>query len=215
MFLFCSHSDIQELTLILLLLLLQRLSDTEQPWFVTQDYGVDMYNRIGKEALMKFEGIDSGIGWFTMTGKVKSILGDIVRKPRSGWSREHVSKAIDGLTACLVNLICNDEWSNDARGKILFANPDCRKETVTILRKMDSCAFSVISAANELSDTAQEEAPTQEADTIGIDRQLAQLKRLMTKYEDGYSGFSEDGYDYRGVPYRGYMAFSKALPLID
>ena len=112
MFLF-AHSDIQELTLILLLLL-QRLSDTEQPWFVTQDYGVDMYNRIGKEALMKFEGIDSGIGWFTMTGKVKSILGDIVRKPRSGWSREHVSKAIDGLTACLVNLICNDEWSNDA-----------------------------------------------------------------------------------------------------
>jgi hypothetical protein len=92
----------------------------------------------------------------------------------------------------------------------MFANPDCRKETVTILRKMDNCAVSVISAANELSDTAPEEAPTQEADTIGIDRQLAQLKRLMTKYEDEYSGFSEDGYGYRG-----YMAFSKALPLID
>ena len=199
----------------MLLSLAQRLSDTEQPWFITQDYGVDMYNRIGTEALMKFEGIDSGIGWFTMTGKVKSILGDIVRKPRSGWSREHVSKAIDGLTACLVNLICNDEWSNDARGKIMFANPDCRKETVTILRKMDNCAVSVISAANELSDTAPEEAPTQKADTIGIDRQLAQLKRLMTKYEDGYSGFSEDGYDYSGRKYRGYMAFSKALPLID
>jgi len=97
----------------------------------------------------------------------------------------------------------------------MFANPDCRKETVTILRKMDNCAVSVISAANELSDTAPEEASTQEADTIGIDRQLAQLKRLMTKYEDGYSGFSEDGYDYRGYNYRGYMAFSKALPLID
>ena len=156
---------------------------------------------------MKFEGIDTGIGWFTMTAKVKSILGDIVRKPRSGWSLETVSKALDGLTACLVNLIRNDEWSNDARGKIMFANPDCRKETVTILRKMDNCAVSVISAANELP-----EAPTAQlgTDTIGIDRQLAQLKRLMTKYEDEYSGFSEDGYDYRG-----YMAFSKALPLID
>jgi len=165
-----------------------------------------MYNRIGKDALMKFEGIDTGIGWFTMTAKVKSILGDIVRKPRSGWSLETVSKALDGLTACLINLICNDEWSNDARGKIMFANPDCRKETVTILRKMDNCAVSVISAANELP-----EAPAQVGtDTIGIDRQLAQLKRLMTKYEDEYSGFSEDGYDYRG-----YMAFSKALPLID
>ena len=84
----------------------------------------------------------------------------------------------------------------------------CRKETVTILRKMDNCAVSVISAANELPEalTAQLGADT----TIGIDRQLSQLKRLMTKYEDEYSGFSEDGYDYRG-----YMAFSKALPLID
>ena len=155
---------------------------------------------------MKFEGIDSGIGWFTMTGKVKSILDDIVRKPRSGWSREHVSKAIDGLTACLVNLICNDEWSNDALARSCLQIQIAGKK----LRKMDNCAVSVISAANELSDTAPEEAPTQEADTIGIDRQLAQLKRLMTKYEDEYSGFSEDGYDYRG-----YMAFSKALPLID
>ena len=58
---------------------------------------------------MKFQGIDSGIGWFTMTGKVKSILGDIVREPRSGWSLETVSKALDGLTACLVNLIRNDD----------------------------------------------------------------------------------------------------------
>ena len=88
-----------------LLLFLQRLSDTEQAWFITQDYGVDMYNRMGKDALMLYEGMNTGIGWFKMTAKVKSILGDIVRKPRSGWSLETVSVALDGLTHTRTNLV--------------------------------------------------------------------------------------------------------------
>ena len=175
-----------------------------------------MYNKIGKEALMIYEGTDFKPGynpvksWFEMTGKVKSILGSIVCKPRGGWSAESTAAALDGLTAALINLIYNDDWSRDARGKIMFANPDCRKEGVTVLRKMDNCAVVAINAANEF--TATPEAPAQPGagGGFGLERALGQLKRLMTKYKDEYSGFSEDGYDHRG-----HEPFSKALPLIN
>lgn len=203
-----------------------RLSDTEYPWLVTQENGIDAYNKIGQEALRLYRGpeyeyvyekgkskwlYDPVKSWFGMTGKVKTILGTFVRKPRSGWSEKSASIALDRLTAALISLICNEEWSNDACGKILFANPDCRKEIVTILRKMDNCAVSVINAANEFT-TASEASAQIRDDTggLGLDRALAQLKRLMTKYEEEYSGFSKDGYGSRG-----YMAFSKALPLIN
>jgi hypothetical protein len=88
-----------------------RLSDTEQPWLVTEEHGIDMYNKIGKEALMIYEGTDFKPGynpvksWFEMTGKVKSILGSIVCKPRGGWSAVSAAVALDGLTAALINLI--------------------------------------------------------------------------------------------------------------
>ena len=116
-----------------------RLSDTEYPWLVTQENGIDAYNKIGLEALGLYEGpeykyvyekgkskwlYDPVKSWFGMTGKVKTILGTFVRKPRSGWSEKSASIALDRLTAALISLICNEEWSNDACGKILFANPD-------------------------------------------------------------------------------------------
>ena len=191
-----------------------RLSDTEQPWLVTIEHGIDMYNKIGKEALMIFGGTDYKPGydpvtsWFKMTGKVKSVLGSIVRKPRDGWSAESVAKALDGLTAALINLTYNDDWSRDALGKIVFANPDCRKESVAVLRKMDNCAVAVINAANEFT-TSPPDIPAQ-AGGFGIERGLGQLKRLMGKYKEEYSGFSQDDYDYRG-----HEPFSKALPLIN
>ena len=78
---------------------------------------------------------------------------------------------------------------------------------------MDNCAVSVINAANEFT-TAPEDPAQIRDDTggLGLDRALAQLKRLMTKYEEEYSGFSKD---YPSYGSRGYMAFSKALPLIN
>ena len=98
-------------------------------------------------------GYDPEQSWFEMTGKIKSILGTIVCKPRGGWSAESAGKAMDGLTATLINLIYNDDWSNDARGRMMFTNPKCRKESVAVLRKMDNCAVAVINAANEFAAT--------------------------------------------------------------
>ena len=114
----------------------------------------------------------------------------------------------DGFTAALINLTYNDDWSRDARGKIVFANPDCRKESVAVLRKMDNCAVAVINAANEFT-TTPPNIPAQ-AGGFGLERGLGQLKRLMGKYKEEYSGFSQDDYDYRG-----HEPFSKALPLIN
>mmetsp|Transcript_11927 Transcript_11927/g.19545 ORF Transcript_11927/g.19545 Transcript_11927/m.19545 type:complete len:582 (+) Transcript_11927:102-1847(+) len=204
-----------------------RLSDTEQPWVVTKEYGMDMYNKIGKEALMIYEGTDYKPGydpvhsWFVMMGKIKSVLGDIVRKPHGGWSAESAAKALDGLTAALLNLTYNDDWSRDALGKIMLANPACRKESVSVLRKMDNCAVSAINAANEFT-TAP--APTNEtgagagagAGGFGLERALRQLKRLLAKYRDEYGGFSENAYDFHGrLVYYGHEPFSTALPLIN
>lgn len=192
------------------------LSDTEQPWYISTKHGVGMYNKIGT-ALDLYEGMDYKQGydpeqsWFAMTGKVKSVLGGMVRKPRGGWSVESAAKALDGLTAALLNLTCNDDWCRDALGKIMFANPACRKESVSVLRKMDSCAISAIKAANDF--TAVTETPAQNgAGTRGfsLERALGQLKRLMQKYNDEYEGFAQNGHDYRG-----YNPFSKALLLID
>ena len=125
-----------------------------------------------------------------------------------GWSAESVAKALDGLTAALINLTYNDDWSRDALGKIVFANPDCRKESVAVLHKMDNCAVAVINAANEFT-TTPPNIPAQ-AGGFGLERGLGQLKRLMGKYKEEYSGFSQDDYDYRG-----HEPFSKALPLIN
>lgn len=192
------------------------LSDTEQPWFITVEHGISMYNKIGSEALEMYEGIDYKSGydpeqsWFVMTGKVKSVLGGIVRKPRGGWSAESAAKALDGLTAALLNLTYNDDWCRDARGKILFANPACRKESVSVLRKMDSCAVSAIKAANDFTATEDPAQPDAGTTGFGLERALGQLKRLMTKYKDEYGGFAQNGHDYRG-----YGPFSKALLLID
>ena len=204
-----------------------RLSDTEQPWLITKEHGIEMYNKIGKEALMVYEGTDYNRGydpvksWFAMTGKIKTVLGDIVRKPHGGWSAESSAKALDGLTAALLNLIYNDDWSRDAQGKILLANPACRKESVSVLRKMDNCAVSAINAANEFTAAS---APTNEIPapvqlgagmgSFGLELALVQLKRLMTKYKEEYGGFSENAYFYGRLEYYGHEPFSKALPLI-
>ena len=118
---------------------------------------------------------------------------------------DSAAQALDGLTAALINLIYNDDWSCDALGKIMFANPKCRKEGVAVLKKMDSCAVLVINAANEY--TTESETTT---GGFGLDWGLGQLKRLMNKYKDEYSGFSENGHDYRG-----YEPFCKALPLLE
>ena len=173
------------------------LSDTEQPWLISQEHGIDSYNKIGK-ALMLYKG-DSWRprynlqgSWFKMTGKVKVVLGEIVRKPSDGWSVESIDMALDGLTAALVNLFYNDNW----RG--------IDKEAVSVLRKMDNCAVAVVNAASEYSTTP--ESPAQ----LGTERSLEQLKRLMGKYKKKYSWLSEDGHDYRG-----HVPFKKSFPLIN
>ena len=33
--------------------------------------------------------------------------------------------------------VMNDQWQRDARGKIMFWDPECRKETISIMKKMD------------------------------------------------------------------------------
>jgi len=72
----------------------------------------------------------------------------------------------------------------------MFANPACRKESVSVLRKMDNCAVSAIKAANDF--TATPEIPAQlgvDARGFGLERALGQLKRLMAKYKDEYESF--------------------------
>ena len=203
-----------------------RLSDTEQPWLITKEHGIEMYNKIGKEALTIYEGdlykpgYDPVTSWFAMTGKIKSILGAIVRKPQDGWSAESAAKALDGLTAALLNLIYNDDWSRDALGSA-FVNRDCRKESVSILRKMDNCAVSAINAANEFTTAPTNETPAPVQlgagmGSFGLELAIEQLKRLMTKYKDEYGGFSENYYDFHGqFVHYGHEPFSKALPLIN
>lgn len=138
-------------------------------------------------------------------------MGDIVRKPRGGWIVESAAKALDGLTAVLLNLIYNDDWSNDARGKIMLANPDCRKESIAVLKKMDKCAVAVINADHEFATATENSAQLGAgAGGFGLRHGLEQLKRLMGKYNEEYAVFSENGYGYRG-----YESFSNALSLVS
>ena len=88
----------------------------------------------------------------------------------------------------------------------MFAYPECRKMSVSVLRKMDNCAVNAINAAKAFASTPETPAQLR---GFGLEHAL-DLKRLMTKYKDEYSGFAEDGYDYHG-----YAPFSKALPLIN
>lgn len=182
------------------------LAEEEQPWLLPKNHGIDTNNKVVKEAFMDYlEGgtestmsYDPEDAWFDMTSKIAKVLTASVRKPKAGWSEENVKHALDKFMAILLVLARKDVWTQDARGKILFANPDCRKESVAILRKLDNCAVEILTAAAEI--------PDQTGDYFSLQCACSQLQQLMPKFQEQYRGFMEDGDDYSG-----HKAFSKAL----
>jgi len=202
------------------------LTEYERPWYITRTHGVATYNTLAEEAFVHYRGYDYDAaagydpikGWFDMMSSTKKILSRLTRKPRGGWTAEGLPKTLDGLTALFLALTRESDWSRDALGKILFWNEDCRKESISLLRKMDTCAASVIIVAVEMcagttctrtSASTGDRTATAEDDDLDLQAALDQLKRWMGKFQCEHEGFSE-----RGSNHHGYLAFSKALKLL-
>ena len=61
-----------------------------------------------------------------------------------------------------------DVWRWDARGKIMSWDPECRKEYIDIMKRMDEAAVKLITAANAIM--LKENEPSVPNGMIGLSR---------------------------------------------
>lgn len=194
------------------------VEDTEAPWLISTEYGVEAFNQAGR-SLMVYAGCDYGargdnglpsydpiVMWWEMCKLLKKDISNVSRKPKGHeWDCENIERALDKFAGIMLVTVINDEWQRDARGKIMGWDPECRKETINIMKKMDDAAVKLISAAKEVTVVVPNNG------MLGLTRTLEQTKRLLTKLQQEYDGFSTPGYDH----HKGYLAFSKALRLFN
>ena len=141
-----------------------------------------------------------------MCSLLKKDISNVSRKPKGhGWDCENIERALDKFAGIMLVTVINDEWQRDARGKIMGWDPECCKETISIMKKMDDAAVKLISAAKEVTVIVPNNG------MLGLTRTLEQTKRLLTKLQQKYDGFSTAGYDH----HKGYLSFSKALRLFN
>ena len=69
--------------------------------------------------------------WREICALPKKNILSVTRKPKGGWSRETVERAIDRFTGILLVTLVNDGWRSDALEKIIGWDPECRKESIT------------------------------------------------------------------------------------
>ena len=106
--------------------------------------------------------------------------------------------------------LVNDGWRSDALEKIIGWDPECRKESILIMKRMDDAATELITAANDV--LSEENEPLEQTDgTLGLLRTLAQAKRLLPKIQEEYHGYSTPGY----IHHKGYLSLSKAIPVLS
>lgn len=197
------------------------VEDTEAPWLVSEAHGLAAYNAVAKGAMGVYEGTNYGervggvpsydpiASWWEMCKLLKKDIASVARKPKGGWSLATCERAIDKFTGILLVTQRNDEWRRDAFGKIMGWDPECRKESINIMKRMDDVAVKLITAAKALLSQADE--PGVPDGMLGLPRILAQTKRLLLKQQEDYKGYSTPGYDH----HRGYLSFSKAIPLLS
>jgi len=197
------------------------VEDTEAPWLISNAHGLTSYNAVAGGALGVYEGTDYGVRengvpaydpiakWWEMCALLKKDISSVARKPKGGWSRESAERAIDRFTGILLVTLINDEWRSDARGKIMGWDPECRKESILIMKRMDEAAAKLITAANAV--LSEENQPSEPNGMLGLSRTLAQTKRLLPKLQEEYNGYSTPGYSH----HQGYVSFSKAIPLLS
>ena len=193
----------------------------DTPWFASAAHGFPMLQKVIDGAISLHTGYDFELetgydpiaAWWKMTKKLKAMIQSAVREPNGGWSAESVERALDTFTGLLLAMASHDRWMHDARGKIMMWDPKCRKESISIIRKLDAAAAGLVAEA--LRRTATGGAPSAEpgsgawsAGLIGVPRWLAQTERLLDKVQDTWDGWSEDGDNHKG-----YLAFKKSLAL--
>ncbi len=196
------------------------VEDTEAPWIISVAHGVTAYNKAG-ESIGVYEGSDYGdrIGgaptydpiakWWEMCALLKKDIASVARKPRGGWDLKLTEHALDRFTGIMLVTLINDEWRRDARGKILGWDPECRKESIRIMRQMDEAAAKLTHAARVVS-SQENESPAPNG-MLGLSRTIAQTERLLSKLQREYAGYATPEYSH----HQGYLAFSKSLPLFD
>ena len=201
------------------------VGDNDTPWLVSDAHGVAAYNRVVEEALNLYDGFDYDFttgydpieSWWNMSKKLKVVLKSVVRAPKGGWTASSAERALDQLTGFLLATVVNSEWRHDARGKIMFWDPACRKESIAIMKQMDEAAVRLIGEAiqgarsgSSLAGASSSGASSSEASSssvgLGLTRALDQTKRLLDKLQDEYAGGAPT------VGHKGYTAFKKALP---
>lgn len=132
---------------------------TEAPWLLSTAHGVTAYNKVAEGALSVYEGTDYGewvdgiptydpiAKWWEMCTLLKKDISSVARAPRGGWSCKSIELALDRFTGIMLVTVLNDEWRQDARGKIMLWDPKCRKESISIMKLMDNVATKLITAA--------------------------------------------------------------------
>jgi len=194
------------------------VEDTEAPWLISKAHGVAMGTKVcegamggyrGPEYRERVDGVptyDPIAAWWEMCKLLKKDISGMTRKPKGGWSCETAERALDRFTGFLLVTLINEEWCNDYRRSW---DPECRKEAISIMKRMDEAAVKLITAAKECQ--SEEGESLVPHGMLGLTRVLAQTKRLMPKLQDEYHGWSTPGYD----GHKGYLSFSKAIPLLS
>jgi hypothetical protein len=97
-------------------------------------YAGSDYGARGVDGLPLYDPI---VNWWEMCKLLKKDISNVSRKPKGhGWDCENIERALDKFTGIMLVTVMNDEWQRDARGKIMGWDPECRKETISIMKKM-------------------------------------------------------------------------------
>ena len=88
-------------------------------------------------------------------------------------------------------------------------DPECRKESILIMKQMDQAVTKLITAAQAV--LTQENGSPAPNGMLGLPHTITQTKRLLLKLHREYDGYSTPGYSH----HQGYLVFSKALLLFD
>ena len=192
------------------------VDDTEAPWLISVAHGVTAYNKAA-ESISVYEGsnysdrvsgaptYDPIAKWWEMCALLKKDISSVARKPKGGWNLISTEGTLDRFTGIMLVTVINDEWWQDARGKILGWDPECRKESILIMKQMDQAVTKLITAARAV--TTQENGSPVPNGMLGLPRTIVQTERLLLKHHQEYYGYSTPGYSH----HQGYLAFSKAL----
>lgn len=143
-------------------------------------------------------GYNPVLAWLGMMDKLGQMLASVVRSPRGGHTADSALLALDRLTGFLLVTASSPEWREDARGRVMMADPGCRAKTRALITKMEAAVVKVVPAVREAAAGARDPPHG-----FGSERGLAQLRRLVAKLAE----------EYRGVG-GGRARFGKAMKLL-